>query len=322
MGKCRRTVIFTRNASSSGFPTSRVGTTCDDEGVPEIGPLSTPSRRLRPLEDFLDAIFAPVRPIAEAASAASARFGAWYTDNEDAILEALQTLTFVGVAAIRPENWQKLQTPELMRLHRIAIADQMCLVWVPRAATVRELLKSPDREQRRLLLVARRGKILDDCEAAITASSEFESKVHADICRLALKSVLAARDEHDEAAQALAGSVLSSVIHEMLGFDSQGAARRQFEQTCSDAELRLFMLREAVLFGATARVFAKTSEGLPGFNRHATAHGQLNSFGPADMLEAIMLASAWLRETAFQHAQMQLHDHPKIGVLPNGSRQV
>ncbi len=180
----------------------------------------------------------------------------------------------------------------------------------------------PDREQRRLLLVARRGKILDDCEAATTASSELESQVHADICRLALKSVLAARDGHDEAAQALAGSVLSSVIHEMLGFDSQGAARRQFEQTCSDAELRLFMLREAVLFGATARVFAKTSEGLPGFNRHATAHGQLNSFGPADMLEAIMLASAWLRETAFQHTQMQLHNHPKIGVLPNGSRQV
>jgi hypothetical protein len=131
MGKCRRTVIFTRNASSSGFPTCRVGTTCDDEGVSEIEPLPTPSRRLRPLEDFLDAIFAPLRPIAEAASAVSARFGAWYTDNEDAILEALQTLTFVGVAASRPENWQQLQTPELMRLHRIAIADQMCLVWVP-----------------------------------------------------------------------------------------------------------------------------------------------------------------------------------------------
>jgi hypothetical protein len=248
--------------------------------------------------------------------------GAWYTDNEDVILEALQTLTFVGVAAARPENWQKLETPELMRLHRIAITDQMCLVWVPRAAIVRELLKSPDREQRCRLLVARRGGILDDCEAAITTSSELESQVYADICRLALKSVLAAREGHDEAAQALAGSVLSAVIHEMLGFDSQGAARRQFEQTCSDAELRLFMLREAVLFGATARVFAKTSRGLPGFNRHATAHGQLNSFGPADMLEAIMLASAWLREIAFQHTQMKLHDRSKVRVLPNGSRQV
>jgi hypothetical protein len=288
--------------------------------VSEIEPLPTPSRRPQPLEEFLDAIFAPLRPIAEAASAASARLSTWYTENEDAILEALQTLTFVGVAATRPENWQKLQTPELMRLHQIAIADQMCLVWVPRAATVRELLKSADREQRRLLLVARRGEILDDCEAAIIVSSKLESRVHAEICRLALKSVVAAREGHDEAAQALAGSMLSAVIHEMLGFDSQGAARRQFEQTCSDAELRLFMLREAVLFGATARVFAKTSEGLPGFNRHATAHGHLNSFGPADMLEAVMLASAWLREIAFQHTHMQLHNPPNIRALPSGSR--
>ncbi|HEY3758831.1 MAG TPA: hypothetical protein VGL37_03670 [Solirubrobacteraceae bacterium] len=183
---------------------------------------------------------------------------------------------------------------------------------MPRPEIVRELLESPNRKQRRVLLVAQRAKVLEDCEAAITAESEVDIPIHAAVCNLALKSVEAARDGHDEAAQALAGSVLSAVIHEILGFGSQGAAREQFEETCSEADLRLFMLRETVLYGATARVFAKTSKGLDGFNRHATAHGHLNSFGCADMLEAIMLVSAWLREIAFQHTQVKLLNAPSL----------
>jgi hypothetical protein len=280
--------------------------------VSEIEPTPDPARRLRPLEDLVDSVLAPLRPLAEAASATSARLGAWYTEHEDAIAETLQTFTFIGVAATRPKNWQELQTSELLRLHQIAFADQMSLVWVPRTEIVRELLKSADRDQRRLVLVARRGEILDDCEVAIAADPKVDSPVYAEVCRLAMKSVVAARDGHDEAAQALAGSVLSAVIHEMLGFNSQGAAREQFKETCSEADLRLFMLRETVLFGATARVFANTSDGLPGFNRHATAHGRLDSFDCADMLEAVMLISAWLREIAFQQAQTKLHEHMQV----------
>jgi hypothetical protein len=181
---------------------------------------------------------------------------------------------------------------------------------VPRVQTLRQLLAQGDRDQRRLVLVARRAQILDDCEAALAAAAEPQDPAHNEVSRLTLKSIEAARDGHDEAAQALAGSMLSAVIHEMLGFDKQADARRELQDTCSEADLRLFMLRETVLFGATARVLARTSDGLAGFNRHATAHGHLDSFDSCDMLEAVMLTCAWLREIAFQRTQIQLHRAP------------
>lgn len=276
-------------------------------------PPQDPDHQVPATQRLYDSVVTALRGLTESVSAASARFSAWYTEHEEAIAETLQTITFVGVAATRPENWQELQASELLRLHKVAFADQLCLVWVPRVDTLRELLAQHDRDQRQLVLVARRTEILDDCEAALAITHKFEDRVHAEVTRLALKAIEAARDGHDEAAQALAGSVLGAVIHEMLGYETQSDARKDLQASYSEADLRLFMLRETVLFAATRRVLTTTRAGLTGFNRHATAHGQLNSFESSDMLEAVMLTTAWLREIAFQRAQMHLRDHPQLG---------
>jgi len=256
------------------------------------------------LQRALDSLAETFRPLSESVSGATARLSSWYAEHEDAIIETLQNLTFIGVAATRPENWQDLDAGELLQLNKVAIHDQLCLVWVPRAQTVRDLLAQHDRDQRQIVLLARRAEILDDCELILSVTSQQQEPIHAVISGLALKAIAAAHDGHDEAAQAFGGSVLSAVIHDMLGFERQAEARRVFADTNAEDDLRLFMLRETVLYGATARVLARTSDGLTGFNRHATAHGHLGSFESADMLEAVMLISAWLREITFRREQI------------------
>jgi hypothetical protein len=271
------------------------------------------------LQRLLDSLSDAFRPLSESVSGAAARFSAWYTEHEDAIIETLQNLTFIGVAATRPENWQDLEPSELLQLNKVAIQEQLCLVWVPRAQTVRDLLARHDRDQRQMVLLARRAEILDDCELILSVTGEQQEPVHALTSGLALKALAAARDGHDEAAQALAGSVLGAVIHEMLGFERQAEARKAFEETTAEDDLRLFMLRETVLYGATARVLARTSEGLTGFNRHATAHGHLGSFESADMLEAVMLISAWLREITFRRERVLMQTRARAQLRRSAS---
>jgi hypothetical protein len=45
----------------------------------------TPVRPVAPLQRLSDSIMTALRPLAETVSAASARFGAWYAEHEDAI---------------------------------------------------------------------------------------------------------------------------------------------------------------------------------------------------------------------------------------------
>ncbi len=58
-------------------------------------------------------------------------------------------------------------------------------------------------------------------------------------------------------------------------------------------------MRRALLAMAPTRVLTDTDVQLPGFNRHGTAHGRLGQFGESQMLEALLLVSAWLREWVF-----------------------
>jgi hypothetical protein len=254
-----------------------------------------------PLDAFFASIAEAFAPAAKALREASARFGTFVADHEQEL-----ALVLTAIAAFQdefgiPDNWRDLPKGMQSRLFTIGTKEQLCVVWVPRQAILIELVGAKTPEERWQILMARRAEILEDCETVLSTTPDVRiGRDWEDARLLALKAIAAARDGHDEAAQALASSLVATVFSGVLGKDRLGEVYKEFKKPM-DVQEQLLQMRMVVLGGVTVKVLTDTEDILTiGFNRHGTAHGHAEHFGELEMLEAIMFVTAWIREWEFQ----------------------
>lgn len=109
-----------------------------------------------------------------------------------------------------PPNLAGLKDVEPADVLQLAEETGIPLYLVPRASTAQALLRAPTDEKKLVILTRRFDSILDDCETVLDTDRPGP------FAKFATNAVLAARDGHYAAAQALATNTLDSVLWSTL----------------------------------------------------------------------------------------------------------
>jgi len=199
-----------------------------------------------------------------------------------------------------PPNWADLSEDEVMSTVERVERTGYCLVWIPRAEIVRDVL-AVDVTKTGAILVAHLGDVLDDAVAVLADVTESDLALERGAAGEAIRAL---RDGHEKAAQALAASVFTSIIH--LAFQTRKIEkiRKQMAETHPEkAGILELRLRTIYLAAARALDCYRPETGRPvrrEFNRHNTAHRITpEQWTDANALRAVMLVTALLRELNF-----------------------
>jgi hypothetical protein len=195
-----------------------------------------------------------------------------------------------------PANWTGFSTDEVTAIIELAENTGLCLVWIPRAEIVSDVLAAgaPNASG---VLQARREDVLDDASDALAQVTESELAPERDAAQAAIRAL---RDGHPEAAQALAASVLTSALHVLFRKGTSKIRRDLVATHPNDAVLQQLRLRTIYLAASHALSEFRPETARPmrrDFNRHNTAHRiTAEQWTSANALSAIMLVAALLRE--------------------------
>ena len=158
----------------------------------------------------LERLFAQLRPIAN--------LGLLHTSIKETLLpiaqqsESWQEL-FESFRKLRdrilPENWQSIRTPTIHELEVILIDEGIPLMWIPGPQIVEAILEAENTSARRRVIRQRWKQILMDCEAVLSGITYPDLKEE---CSFALDCIRAIRGGYVNPAQALAASLLDTVL--------------------------------------------------------------------------------------------------------------
>lgn len=220
--------------------------------------------------------------------------------NRKAVLEPiLRTAAAIREAWIEgmPANLRELEFESLWRALEVTSESGPCLVWAPRAAIVQELVDQKSFDDRAAVLIAHRDEVLDDAEALLADSTVTVIPEQDEIRGFVEEAIAAARDGHDQAAQALLAAALSHVIHGARGFEKFKDAYNAMSHDVEKTALRF--ARPVHIEMATVNAITNTYSDPEGFNRHGSLHGDPAFYGEAEMLAGVLLVSAWVRELSW-----------------------
>ena len=195
--------------------------------------------------------------------------------------------------ALMPRNWWELGIGAHPRAQHLMESSGLCLVWVPEATVIRELLAAGDKTARDEALLANSASILSSVEAVLgeTTHPELASERV-----LGQEAVLAFRAGATAAAQALSASILTAVVQEHFGYRKFSLAREAFSAEPAEGPWRF---RRATVQRAICATIVRSDEMGPeaGFNRHLSTHGtEPTQFTAAHSLAALMLVAGSIRE--------------------------
>lgn len=226
---------------------------------------------------------------------AVARLKLWAVDLAEAPPEhgllGLLRAFFLGIA---PPNWQALPAGMGLKADELMSETGICLVWVPEADVIAQIVGASGKEERDAVLVRNSDRILASVERVLVEVAHPQLRF---LRESAIEAVHAARAGYFGASQALSAAILTGVLEEHYGF-SFGLARKAFEAE-PPASAGLWSHRRALVQRAIQlsilRSDSRSADG--GFNRHITGHGSdLEHLSEPHSLEALMLVGGTLRE--------------------------
>jgi hypothetical protein len=195
-----------------------------------------------------------------------------------------------------PPNWQDFSIGEVTNTIDRVETTGYCLVWVPRAEIVREVLAA-DASHTAQILLTQRDHVLDDVEAVLADVTEPTLSPERDAALAAARSF---RAGHHQAAQALASSVFTSAVHRLFAMGTKATRKRMAETHPEEARIQQLRLRTIFLAGTRALDEFRPDKARPvrsEFNRHNTAHRiTVEQWTEANALCAIMLSTGLVRE--------------------------
>jgi len=198
-----------------------------------------------------------------------------------------------------PTNWIDLgPEQEISELLDFMQETGWCIVWAPRADTIKILMEESEETARVVKFVGAREAILEDVRAVLR---DIESKSLEPNVAACYKGLDAFAGGHPDAAQALMAADMSSLINGEPFSMSFKRAKAEFEVEDPVAmpwrSFRLF-----VVLGMVARslepFFIERGDPVPGqFSRHASAHTvDPSQYREENSLAALLLLAAFLRE--------------------------
>jgi hypothetical protein len=195
-----------------------------------------------------------------------------------------------------PPNLRCIEDLEFEDVEKVVMADSIALYGVPRAAIAEALIRADDAAKRREILGRRWKAISADCREAVEG---FESEAVAPFAPFALAALDALDGGHTAAAQALAGSLIDSLLTAYFGKDrNQYTPDKKGKRTTKAYEE--FTVRQFVAFAPMWQTYQQfwVGEGdtVPTtFSRNATAHAvNQRQFNRRNTVQALLFATSLL----------------------------
>jgi hypothetical protein len=199
-------------------------------------------------------------------------------------------------AAFYPLNLRAIENLDFEDVEKVVMADGIALYGVPRTAVAETLIRADTAAKRREILGRRWTAISADCRAVMMAR---ESDAFASSVPFAVAALDALDSGHTAAAQALAGSLIDSIL--MAYF---GAKRRDYTPSRSGTRKTSsydeFTIREFIAFAPMWQAYQqfRTEDGdsVPTtFSRNATAHTvSPRQFSRRNAVQGLLFASSLL----------------------------
>ena len=173
----------------------------------------------------------------------------------------------------------------ITRVREIVVEEGLPLYMVPGPQTAALLLRADSETARRAILADRCEHVVEDCREVVEA---IECEDLAGDRRMVLKAIAAFVDGHHETAQALAGSIIESLVWDHFGRDDK--SRRRYTRGDEFPEASIL---PSVFQGVQCR---SKGDPVPSvFSRHGSAHTISEvQFTKVNALQGLMLASSLL----------------------------
>lgn len=191
-----------------------------------------------------------------------------------------------------PPNLDEIEGLKIEQVEAVALADGIPLYGVPRTSIAEALINAESTAKRREILGRRSKAITEDCRAAL------ETCDHAAVARhvqFADAAVAALEAGHTEAAQALTGTLVDSLITAYLGKEKTQYRPDKKGKRTSD-ELKKFTIREFLAFApmwqAYQQFWVDEGDTVPTtYSRNATAHTvSRRQFTKRNAVQGVMFA--------------------------------
>lgn len=198
-------------------------------------------------------------------------------------------------ASFYPPNLRGIEGLKFEEVEQVVMLDGIPLYGVPRTSIAEALIRAEGAAKRREILGRRWKAISADCRAAVVGS---ESEAVVPFAPAAVAALDALDSGHTAAAQALAGSLLDSIVNTYFGQDRyKYTPNRKTTTIAAYAELRV---REFIAFApiwqAWQRFFASEGDPIPTtFSRNATVHTvSSKQFSRRNAVQGLMLGCSLL----------------------------
>jgi hypothetical protein len=192
-----------------------------------------------------------------------------------------------------PANWRELSIEDAEKAHELVRDEGVPIVWVPSQAIVERVIANEQRDMAMAALRAEQDGVLDDIEESLDEVTESDLVEMVDKAR---RAVAPLRDDHPEAAQALAAAVFTATIHDGLKLPALSDMREKAEELPPD-DADMSSYRTALVYQLGARCVQGEKWVLPGFNRSECLHHVSSAqYTPENSLAAVLTCAALLRE--------------------------
>ncbi|GAA4285186.1 hypothetical protein GCM10022261_27170 [Brevibacterium daeguense] len=225
--------------------------------------------------------------IAESATRAANRFVAQQTSWLQNIVPAVDVIP----AAFYPPNLRDIDGLRFVEVEQVVMVDGIPLYGLPRPSTSELLIRADGARKRRDILGRRWKSISTDCRRAV---EDCGSDRVAPYIRFVLAALDALEAGHTEAAQALAGSLIDTILNAYFGIDRYKYTPNKRTRTTDaydEFSVRQF-IAFAPLWQTYQQYFPTNGDRVPmAFNRHATAHKvSPRQFNRRNAVQGIMFA--------------------------------
>lgn len=226
---------------------------------------------------------------------AVAKIGATFAAQQSALFRNLAPALKAILANFYPPNLRAIEDLRFEAVETVVMADGIPLYGVPRTDIAAALIRADSVSKRREILGRRWRAISADCRAAVAGCA---SESVAPYVSFALAALNALDAGHTEAAQALAGSLVDTLVTGYFG-DERYKYTPSKKNTTTDA-YNEFTIREFIAFGPMwqtyRQFFVSNGDRVPGtFSRHATAHAvSPRQYNRRNAVQGVMLVCSLL----------------------------
>jgi hypothetical protein len=207
------------------------------------------------------------------------------------LLEALASIRLPANRDLYPPNLKDIDGLTLEEIREVAMGDGIALYRVPRKSTAEALIRAPGASARRQVLGRRWASISADCRAC---AEGWVSEATVPLRAATLAALDACDSGHTQAAQALTGSLVDTIVRRLLGQDRPKYVESKDTTTSiayDDLTVGEF-IAFAPIWSAHLKFYPSEGAAVPSvFNRHATAHTvSAKQFNRRNTIQALMLA--------------------------------